>query len=168
MKHFSALLPLIFAIATTTLVGCGGSDKKPKPQPVNTIPTASAASFNTQTDTQLTGMLTAMDADGDALVYSAASQPSSGTLTLAANGSFTYLPDATVTGSDQFTFSVSDGKQTSSIATVSITIETLQVSFSVYSRSAYAQMPTDEPLPVNGREFAQDVSEETAYDDLLQ
>lgn len=168
MKYFPAVLPLVFALTTAALVGCGGSDKKPRPQPMNTAPVANAASFITQTDTHIAGVLTAMDADGDALAFSAASQPSLGTLTLASDGSFTYLPDATVTGSDQFTFTVSDGKKMSMTATVSIQIETLQVSFSDYSRAAYAQSPTDEPLPVNGREFEQDVSEETAYDDLLQ
>ena len=53
-------------------------------------------------------------------------------------------------------------------ATVNITIEALQVSFNDYSRAAFEQSATDEPLPVNGREFEQDVTDPMAYDDLLE
>ena len=165
MNNHHVLLPLLFA---TALIGCGGSDGKPKPPKINTAPVATAASFTTQADTELSGMLEGMDADRDSLTFAAAEQPSVGTLTLTANGGFTYLPNATVTGMDQFTFTVSDGKATSMTATVNITIDALQVSFDDYSRAAFEQSATDEPLPVNGREFEQDVTEPTAYDDLLE
>lgn len=167
MKTSHVLLPLVLATALTACGGGSGKDK-PKPVPVNTPPVATGATLTTQTDTQLSGTLMGTDANGDALTYMVAAQPTQGVLAVQANGSFTYMPNSTVTGTDQFTFTVSDGKAASTAAAVNITIETLQLSFSDYSREAFEQMPTDEPLPINGREFQQDVSDPTAYDDLLQ
>ena len=45
-----------------------------------------------------------------------------GTLTLNTNGGFTYVPVSTYTGSDTFTYRATDGVNTSSPATVTITI----------------------------------------------
>jgi VCBS repeat-containing protein len=62
------------------------------------------------------------DPDGDALTASLVSGPSHGTLTLNANGSFSYTPAANFNGPDSFTYHASDGSVTSNIATVSITV----------------------------------------------
>jgi VCBS repeat-containing protein len=48
--------------------------------------------------------------------------PTLGVLTLNANGSFTYTPNANVSGSDSFTYRANDGTLNSNPATVSITI----------------------------------------------
>ena len=45
-----------------------------------------------------------------------------GTLTLNANGSFTYTPAANYNGTDTFTYRASDGTATSNLATVTLTI----------------------------------------------
>ena len=50
------------------------------------------------------------------------SSPTHGTLTLNANGSFTYTPAANYNGTDSFTYQASDGALNSNIATVSITV----------------------------------------------
>jgi hypothetical protein len=50
------------------------------------------------------------------------SLPSSGALTLNANGSFIYAPGSGFSGADSFTYRASDGAQVSNIATVSITV----------------------------------------------
>ena len=50
------------------------------------------------------------------------SGPSHGTLTLNANGSFTYTPAANYNGSDSFTYRASDGTATSGLATVTLTV----------------------------------------------
>ena len=47
---------------------------------------------------------------------------SNGTLTLNANGSFSYLPDEDWHGEDSFTYKVSDGELESNTATVTITV----------------------------------------------
>src|SRR5262249_6320530 len=58
----------------------------------------------------------------DALSAVVASGPSHGSLTLNANGSFTYTPDANYNGPDTFTYRASDATLTSSLATVTITV----------------------------------------------
>jgi VCBS repeat-containing protein len=115
----------------------------------------------------VTGKLMGSDMDKDSLSFAVSSQPAQGTLALQSDGSFTYLPDADVTGMDQFTFSVSDGKSTSMTAMVNITIDLLAVNMGEYTRKAYNQMESDTPLSLNTRAVTQDVTDEAAFDDLL-
>ena len=62
------------------------------------------------------------DPDGNPLSAVLGSGPSHGTLTLNANGSFTYAPTANYSGSDSFTYRASDGTLTSNLATVTLTV----------------------------------------------
>jgi hypothetical protein len=62
------------------------------------------------------------DADGDSLSAAVVAGPSHGTLTLNANGSFTYVPDRTYVGADSFTFKANDGAADSNIATISLDV----------------------------------------------
>jgi hypothetical protein len=62
------------------------------------------------------------DPDGDALVVTPGALPSNGTLTLAADGGFTYAPPAGFSGTDAFTYVASDSKGLSSTATVTVTV----------------------------------------------
>lgn len=166
MKIYATAL---ISALTLIMVGCGGDgDDGSEPTPVsNQAPAANNASFTTQADTELTGTLSAEDADGDPLTFALVDESTNGSVMLETDGSFSYLPNSTFTGSDSFTFQVSDGDRDSNVASVDVVIEPLEVSFSTYSRQAFGQMPTDEPLPVNGRVFIQDVAEPNAYDDLL-
>ncbi|MEM7127824.1 MAG: Ig-like domain-containing protein [Chloroflexota bacterium] len=61
------------------------------------------------------------DADGDALRAIWESGPSYGTLTLNADGSFTYMPNVNFSGADIFTYQASDGSVDSNVVLVSIT-----------------------------------------------
>src|SRR5262249_35977939 len=63
----------------------------------------------------------ASDADGDDLTVSAVGSPSHGSLQPEANGSWTYTPNAGYTGTDSFTYQVSDGALTAT-ATVTLTV----------------------------------------------
>ncbi len=91
--------------------------------PVNDAPTASAASITTNEDTAKSGTLpAATDVDGDTVTYAKTSGPSHGTVTVNANGSYTYTPTANYNGADSFTYTVSDGNGGSNIYTVSITV----------------------------------------------
>ena len=49
------------------------------------------------------------DVDGNTLTAALVSGPAHGTLTLNANGSFTYTPAANYNGSDSFTYRANDG-----------------------------------------------------------
>ena len=55
-------------------------------------------------------------------LHNSHSGPSHGSLTLNANGSFTYTPDANYNGPDTFTYRASDATLTSNLATVTITV----------------------------------------------
>ena len=65
------------------------------------------------------------DADGDAITAILVTPPTSGSVVLAADGSFTYTPDANVHGTDSFTYVANDGTQDGNIATVTITVNSV-------------------------------------------
>jgi uncharacterized delta-60 repeat protein len=91
----------------------------------NEAPVAMSAELSTYMSTPIVGQLEADDADGDPLTYQVAGDPASGTLELADDGSFRYLPDRGVSGADSFSFVVTDGPNTSDEATIDISIATL-------------------------------------------
>ena len=158
---------IALSLATTlVLAGCNDGYEAPS-EPANAAPTTITVDLITQTETPITDMLSAADADGDALSFSLDQQAMLGVVTVSGNGGFTYQPNNEVTGSDSFTFSVTDGVNTAVTGTVNITIETLTVSFNSTSRAAFNQQFNDKPLAVNGRTFTQDVEDPAAYDDLL-
>jgi len=67
------------------------------------------------------GVLANDTGDGN-LTATLAAGPANGTLTLNADGSFTYAPTNNFTGVDGFTYQTSDGSQTSSVASVVIMV----------------------------------------------
>jgi hypothetical protein len=89
----------------------------------NSAPVAANAAISTNEDTAVTLTLpAATDSDGDSVTYSKASNPSSGTVTISANGSATYVPAADFNGTDSFAFVVSDGRGGSTTHTASVTV----------------------------------------------
>ncbi len=93
-----------------------------------TIPIASDDAYSTDEDTVLNvaapGVLgNDVDAGGDPLTAILETGPSNGALTLNSDGSFSFDPDTNFNGSDSFTYLASDGVDSSSAATVSITID---------------------------------------------
>ena len=121
------------------LTGCFDSDDDNDYQAPeeNVAPVAVDEMLTTQADIAFDGTLTATDADGDALTFGLGENGTLGNAEVNADGSFTYTPNAQVTGSDSFTFTVSDGVNPEVTATVSVTIEAQQVSFSSYTRDAF-------------------------------
>jgi VCBS repeat-containing protein len=106
------------------------SESSPMPYEVaasNTPPVANPDQFGVSEDGTLNqpapGVLANdSDADGDVLSAQLGAQPSNGTVALDANGSFTYTPNPDFNGTDQFTYSSSDGQAASALATVTITV----------------------------------------------
>ena len=62
------------------------------------------------------------DPDGDPITAVLVSGPAHGTLTLNANGTFSYRPNLGWSGTDTFTYKVTDGTAESSPATVTLTV----------------------------------------------
>ncbi|MGH8369437.1 MAG: Ig-like domain-containing protein, partial [Gammaproteobacteria bacterium] len=96
------------------------------PALADVAPLASDADLTLYADQSLSGTLTAVDANGNALSYAVGTQPTNGKVTVTANSSaFTYTPNGGYTGTDSFTFTATDttSKLASSAATVSLTIE---------------------------------------------
>ena len=88
--------------------------------PVNTAPVANNLSVTTAQDTAKAITLTASDANGDALAYTATA-PSHGVLS-GSGANRTYTPTPGYFGPDSFTFTVNDGIVSSPPATVSIIV----------------------------------------------
>jgi VCBS repeat-containing protein len=74
------------------------------------------------------------DIDGDELTAELEDDAAHGTLTLNSDGSFVYVPDSGYIGSDSFTYRVSDGKDRSAPAEVTITVSPQKVSLGIYVR----------------------------------
>ena len=98
---------------------------------LNQIPVATDDSFATGQDTQVSGNVITGDTGngpdsdaggGDPLVIDSNTEPASGTLVLNSDGSFTYDPQPGFNGMVSFTYSISDGIDTSNTATVTITV----------------------------------------------
>lgn len=87
----------------------------------NIIPVANPQSVTVTEGIAKAITLTGTDSDNDPLTYSILIQPIRGTLTGAAPN-LTYISEQDYSGSDSFTFIVSDGKAESSPATVDITV----------------------------------------------
>ncbi|MBN4066246.1 tandem-95 repeat protein [Ahrensia sp. AH-315-G08] len=99
--------------ATTTLTVTG----------VNDAPVAAAEAGSTTSAVQTSGQLDATDVDigTGSLAYSLAIGPASGTATVSNTGIYTYTSNVGFSGTDTFTYSVSDGAL-SDTETVSITV----------------------------------------------
>ena len=91
---------------------------------VNDAPVAENASVETDEDTPVEIELVASDVDGDELTFTVVTQPAHGTLSGTAPA-LTYTPALNYNGEDSFTFKANDSTVDSNIATVSITIATV-------------------------------------------
>jgi hypothetical protein len=89
--------------------------------PVNDAPVAAGQSLTTPEDTALGITLAANDVESDPLTYSLVAGPSHGALTGTAPN-LTYTPASHYYGPDSFTFKANDGQADSNVATISITV----------------------------------------------
>jgi VCBS repeat-containing protein len=116
----------------------------------NQAPVANDDAYSTDEDTTLNvaapGVLgNDSDADGDPLTAVLDTGPGNGTLTLNADGSFTYTPDSDFNGIDSFIYYANDGSADSNTATVTITVDAVNDP-PVATDDAYA---TDEDTTLN-------------------
>ncbi len=64
-----------------------------------------------------------LDPNSDPLTAVKVSNPTNGTVTLNANGSFVYTPNNDFTGTDSFTYKANDGQADSNVATVTVNVQ---------------------------------------------
>jgi len=102
---------------------------------VNDVPVADAQTISLEENAEdFPITLTASDADGDDLTYTVMTQPTMGSL----NGSapnLTYTPPQNTNGTTTFTFKVNDGKADSAVATVTITVDSINYAPVLYGES---------------------------------
>lgn len=87
----------------------------------NVAPVAIGEQLSTNEDESITFTLGYIDENGDALTFNLVAPVSNGTLTMDVNR-FMYQPNADFSGSDSFSYTVSDGVLSSEIATVTIVV----------------------------------------------
>jgi VCBS repeat-containing protein len=117
------------ATASATVSGANvtGIDFTATADVVNNSPVAKNDSFNVKVDTMLTvnkpGVLANdYDLENAQLTAFIVTQTTNGTLTFVNDGSFSYQPNNGFTGTDSFTYKVSDGELDSNTATVTLTV----------------------------------------------
>jgi hypothetical protein len=94
---------------------------------LNQEPVAEDDSYSTEEDIELiveaSGLLSNdSDPEEEGLVAELVDSPSSGTLVLNSDGSFSYLPNSDFNGTDSFSYRASDGEISSKVATVVISV----------------------------------------------
>ena len=98
--------------------------------PVNDAPVAANDSYATDEDVQLVVATPGVrgndsDVDNDPFTAALVSGPAHGSVALSADGSFVYSPDANYNGADSFTYKNNDGGLDSNVATVSLTVNSV-------------------------------------------
>ncbi|WP_286745877.1 Ig-like domain-containing protein, partial [Aquabacterium sp. UBA2148] len=108
---------------STVFIGVTPVNDPPKfddPSNPNYDPVTGNYKATTPEDTPVSGTVKAKDADGDALTFAKGSNPAHGSVTVDANGNWTYTPSKDYNGSDSFTVTVSDGKGGTATSTINI------------------------------------------------
>ncbi|MGQ7248413.1 Ig-like domain-containing protein [Halomonas sp. V046] len=90
---------------------------------VNDAPEARAPSLVTETGDPVGGTIDASDIDGDDLTFGLSTPASHGEVSLAADGSFIFVPNPGFSGSDSFVVAVSDGHGGVTYVTVEIVVK---------------------------------------------
>jgi VCBS repeat-containing protein len=132
----------------------------------NNAPVADNGALTTSQNVPKAGKLNAIDADGDALIYSIVQFPAKGSVSItdSSAGYYTYTPNLNATGTDTFTFKASDGTADSNTATVTVTITQANRS----PMTSNGTLGTTEDTAATGQLSASDVDGNTLTFNLVQ
>ncbi|MCH9708508.1 MAG: cadherin-like domain-containing protein [Actinomycetia bacterium] len=124
-------------------------------------PIALDDAFSAPENTVAVGNVLANDTDPDADVLTAAlgSGAAHGTVDLSPNGWFTYTPNADFNGTDEFTYSASDGTTNSNAATVTLTVTVVDGPQPGAAPAPLGALPDGRTLMLIGQTFEQEYSD---------
>ncbi|KZL93408.1 Ig-like domain-containing protein [Clostridium magnum] len=129
-----------------------------KPTSANNAPTIPDYSKTINENEVINDSVKGSDVDtGDTLTYAKASDPSHGSVTVKADGSYTYTPATDYAGTDSFTVIVSDGKGGSATGTVNVTVNSVNHAPTIpdYNKT------TDKNVAINDKVVGTDVDGDT-------
>lgn len=95
--------------------------------PVNDSPVPISPQITTPENTPVSGKVIVTDPEGDALTFSKAGDPAHGTVTVNADGTFTYVPALDYYGADSFLVRVCDNGTPSMCSTVAVNVTVIKV-----------------------------------------
>ncbi len=113
----ATLVPSNYSLHAAGTSGGGVADHPPTP--ANDV-----AFVNPGQATTINVLVNDSDPDGDPLAVASITQPTNGVAVLNTGGAITYTPKAGFSGSDAFSYAVSDGRGGTATATVSLTVGT--------------------------------------------
>lgn len=119
---------------------------------VNDAPVATAQEVVTDEDTEISFPLNASDVDGDPLTVSIAFAPSKGSVIIDRDLVALYTPNHNFSGTDSFTYKVTDGVFSTALTAVTIVVnEIVDIPVKVYSEQyAISEVPGDTTVLTNG------------------
>lgn len=143
-KAFFRIIPAALAVLiAVSAAGFSASAVRESAEVIeNSAPIAENLELSTYRNVPVSGRLSAMDPEGDELIFLISREPRRGTVELCENGDFTYTPFSDKKGKDSFTFTAVDScGNISAEATVSLKIkpQTTDICYAdmEYSNSAY-------------------------------
>ncbi|WP_157359932.1 tandem-95 repeat protein [Caldimonas brevitalea] len=135
--------------------------------PVNDAPVVAGRHLTVSEDGALhiDPLAGATDVDGDALTAAVVAGPAHGSLSVNADGSFTYTPVADFNGSDSFTYRVDDGAGASTLATV--TLGVTAVNDAPVAQDGSAMVTEDGSVVIDLRSLGFDVDADAELQSLV-
>ena len=127
---------------------------------VNDVPVSKNSIIGVAENIIDTGVLTeATDVDGDTLTYALLTEAENGTVTVNANGSYTYTPNTDFTGEDNFTYTVNDGQGGLITKTANVTISSLDQKSKFELQEVFETSVINEQQVVVGKQALSFISE---------
>ncbi|MBU5616083.1 tandem-95 repeat protein, partial [Psychrobacter sp. TAE2020] len=107
-----------------------------------------------------TGVLAeATDVDGDTLTYALSTEAANGTVTVNANGSYTYAPNTDFKGEDSFTYTVNDGQGGIITKTANVKVSSLDQKSSFELQEVFETNVVSEPQTVVEKQASSYINE---------
>ena len=133
------------------------------PEVPNSLPVALERDLATNEDIALGGLLAASDPDSDELTFSLSAEgaPANGTVIINPDGSYLYTPDRNYSGSDSFSFEVTDESGATSTANVRIDVAPVADAPDVNMDDVVGD--EDSAIPLNVHASLADSGEEIAF-----